>query len=639
MKKKLIAFVSLIMALLVSVVSLGGCNLVTTNVEKDMQQTVATVSLENGVSDNVTKQELIMDYLNYGNYYVQYQGYTLEQAFDMIVENRVNTLLLYQNAMKQLDAKGEYADDKQNLSKWNPERYLEEEDIVEIKYEIYSSIEETLQVFADEEKKTTVKDTFTTTSRPTPANATNKEEEVDKGAFVTRVETTGFEVDGDYRTAFNKFINYLKNNNLLGSDYQAGKIATTDFYKKNYKSQMQTKVLEIYRELLTKEEQAKSQFGYDAMATLFEQEYAKQTEWSNAEFESALQSASFSSPMLFGKFGTYGYVYNLLLGVDTIQDTLVKQIDKSKTLEEQAELRKEILETTVATDLRGPWITSGYDYDATTQKFTGSYTFTSQENSLAYQGTSVCIKDKTEKAPAEYRVTPNTIDLASFIKGMDSYMVTGKFDVNYDNSAITNNASAYKTVNPVLNHSVYDAKTYGAVSEYDQKICELLFAFSTDDGSLSNIYKGYAIKPPVDTGAEQFVDTFGDAGRKLLEVGGNSYVVVASNYGYHIMFFSEVFSFDNQNNPTYDYNNDLERYLNDNYNLDTSKYASWEEYYNDMVANIDEWEEQNNYLYLLYKSKIAQQITSNVNRKEGQVINGFGDKIVIYEDRFSDLID
>ena len=100
MKKKLIAIASFIMSLVMSVACLGGCNLITTDVNKDMKQVVATVSIENGVKDNVYKQDIIVDYLNYGYYYVEYQQYSMEDTINLIVKSRTNTLILVQNAMQ-----------------------------------------------------------------------------------------------------------------------------------------------------------------------------------------------------------------------------------------------------------------------------------------------------------------------------------------------------------------------------------------------------------------------------------------------------------------------------------------------------------------------------------------------------------
>jgi hypothetical protein len=98
MKKKLVAIASFILALIMSVSTIGGCKLIATDEDKDMQQVVATVSIQKGVSDKVIKQDLVMDYLNYGYYYVQYQGYTMQKAIELIVDSRVNTLILLQTA-------------------------------------------------------------------------------------------------------------------------------------------------------------------------------------------------------------------------------------------------------------------------------------------------------------------------------------------------------------------------------------------------------------------------------------------------------------------------------------------------------------------------------------------------------------
>ena len=98
MKKKLVAIASLLLALLFSLSSFAGCNLVTTDSKKDMDQVVATVGIQEGIQEKVTKQDVVMDYLNYGYSYVQYQGYTMAQVMELVVYNRINNLILIQNA-------------------------------------------------------------------------------------------------------------------------------------------------------------------------------------------------------------------------------------------------------------------------------------------------------------------------------------------------------------------------------------------------------------------------------------------------------------------------------------------------------------------------------------------------------------
>lgn len=73
MKKRLVAILSIVLALVISTASFSGCNLVTTNSERDMEQTVATVQIsEKSSLDEIKKKDMIMAYLNYGFSYADY---------------------------------------------------------------------------------------------------------------------------------------------------------------------------------------------------------------------------------------------------------------------------------------------------------------------------------------------------------------------------------------------------------------------------------------------------------------------------------------------------------------------------------------------------------------------------------------
>ena len=76
------------------------------------------------------------------------------------------------------------------------------------------------------------------------------------------------------------------------------------------------------------------------------------------------------------------------------------------------------------------------------------------------------------------------------------------------------------------------------VENYADKINELIFAFSTDTGSL-NSYKGYTINVKTDFGSETYVEEYAAAARYLMTLGKSSYVVVGTEYGWHVMFLSE----------------------------------------------------------------------------------------------------
>ena len=160
------------------------------------------------------------------------------------------------------------------------------------------------------------------------------------------------------------------------------------------------------------------------------------------------------------------------------------------------------------------------------------------------------MKEKTDDDAAEYSVTDvKTFGLNEFIEFMDIYLYGAK----QTGDAGVTDVNVLKQV----------TKAAGA-AEYAEKINDLLFAFSTDSGSL-NTWKGYAVKPvPDGSNTEEYVQSFADAARQLLTLGGNSYIVVATDYGYHVMFYSELI------NKDFKYDT-LDEYL-DSLNLDKAEY-------------------------------------------------------------------
>lgn len=639
MKKKLVAIASFILALIMSVSTIGGCKLITTDEEKDMQQVVATVSIQKGVSDKVIKQDLIMDYLNYGYYYVQYQGYTMQKAIELIVDSRVNTLILLQNAKKELNADSSYEKNTQITNVWDSARYLSETDEVNAKYNVYKAINDLLDQFEKEKDPTKVTDTYSETARTTPTNAANDEEVSDdaKKIYVDEIDANGFDTTSTSkrREAFNKFINYLKINNVLGGKYDGKDIKTTVYFKDSVVAERNNLVVENYRKHLRKQERVK--YTYQDLKDAYENKYNEQTEWTNAEFADALSNATVGSPVLFNANGNYGYVYNLLLGIDDIQSERIKAIDATQSIKDKEIERMNILATTRVKDLRTSWISSGYDLEgtftdnvSTDVKFTGDYTFT-ETNSLPFQGEVVRLKEKTDDQDAEYRATASYMGLDDFIDAMDSYLSKNSFDVNYDASQ---DANAVDISSSFSGNSIYGAKQFTAVDDYEEKINEMLFAFSTDDGSL-NTYKGYVVKPiPDGANTEEYVKTFATAGRELLSLGAkNSYVIVASDYGYHVMFYSQVYNKDQQNYAT------LDQFLDAN--LDKGTLSSWNEYYVKMLDTWDDWEDTDNYLYSLLDSLSTNKITNQLNRIERNLANEYRYKksgaVVIKTEVYADL--
>ncbi len=622
MRKILVTMASMVLVLVMCFSSLVGCGLVTTDTERDMNQEVAIIQIsDDAEKDVIYKKDMVMAYLNYGYMYEQYYGYTREQTFTLIIDSLINNRIFVQSAIAaQFDsAKG-----------WDVAKYLDDEQNTEATYSTYKSINDLLESYKTQPESEKA-DTSWESVRTTPTNAANKEKELslqDKKDYIAE----GFKaytddgVAAEERTAFNKVIELLRVNELLGDEYK-GKIEDTVYFKQTLKNYQES-------ELITAVETQKK---YDVMkgftfAKLNEEYQAKrnsQSEMSDADLIAKLSSATVADPMLVGLNDKYGYVYNLLIGADDVLTSKISNIktdlDKDNiTKDEYVLARKNILASTLIYDQRSSWITSGYDFDGT--KFTGDYTFAENvANSLDFKGSVTKIKDATDDESAKYRVDSLTeYNLDSFIAMMESYVYDGTTDktVVYDQTTLHANQSVYRKVTCST-----------GVTEYESKINELMFAFSTDPGSL-NTYKGYVIKPkPEGSNSEEYMQEFADAARELIATTNNQfgYIMVATDYGYHIMFYSEILKAD------YGYAT-LTEYLDSLYGTKT-----WEDEYNNMISTWEDYEDTESYLYLLANSLFSTEVSNAVTKYQRDTLNTYrydeeSDAVTLYKDRYADLL-
>lgn len=607
MKKRFLSVISAVVAL-VTCVCASGCSLVTKNSEREMNTVVATVNVN--TKEDVYKKDMIMAYLNYGYYYVQYQGYTTQQTFELILENLINNRILVQNAVKE-------------AGKNSVEECLSDEQKTEAKYDTYKAINDMLDEYAhytdghDHENDHEKGDTLTLTARTSPTNAANKEKDVDKQAYID----AGFDLDSTSarREAASKFVKLLKNNGLLGEKYDSDKqnVTETTYYENLYKSNCESVLLEAYYEKIEKDTR---KITMTELSAEFAEKINDQKEWSYSEFVDALGNAKASDPIVYGAFGSYGYVYNLLLGANDLQTAAINEIkkdDASMSDDDYYAARNAILKGTTVKDQRASWILSGYDFDYESKKFTGDYTFTTAANSLAFQGDVVKLKDATDDESAQYSVTSvRTFGLEEFIDFMDGYV----YGESKTADSGTFPAWLKKQVTVPAN----------TVAEYDEKINELLFAFSTDSGSL-NTWKGYAVKPAVDgSNSEEYVQEFADGARRLLGLGGNSYIIVATDYGYHVMFYSEII------NGSYGFNS-LVEYLD---SLGIEKDGTWDEYLADMLDGWKDFEDTDNFLYTFVDSLTSAKVSAATTKAQNKIINEYrySDKVTVYSDSYADLL-
>jgi len=375
--------------------------------------------------------------------------------------------------------------------------------------------------------------------------------------------------------AYNAFLANLQGYNMISS---SGKVEdTSDVTQLNY----------YYVELSSLLGQALINKYYDALAeevtAKIDEDYAKAkyTEIYDAQmqkyaaspsaFSTAMDGVSDSSFLLYG-LENFGYVYNILIPFSTSQN-IQYTAAKNNTENEQDDLyniRKSILNKVEGKDLRGSWI-SDHEHANYSYEKDGKYYFfenhltesTKYEKLTQYAGT-YAYNGTVEEVDGELKATPNPISIDTFIATMEAHInATVGSTVAMQDSAWTSSYekdsddTVYTDKKGKVDYSkfmYYKGTTdLGAVSAKDyfnedsnvykaiSAVNELMFAYSTDPGCL-NTYYGYSVSPY----GTNFVKEFEYAAQEAVKGGVGTYVVCATDYGWHIVYASYVFSADGE---------------------------------------------------------------------------------------------
>ena len=106
MKKLLVKITALITATILSLGLFSGCDLVTTDVERDMNQQIAVVSIpDGGLTDVIYKRELSAAFNSTGYMYVLYYGYAMEDVYQMLLDDLVDSRIIVQQSKLALTGK------------------------------------------------------------------------------------------------------------------------------------------------------------------------------------------------------------------------------------------------------------------------------------------------------------------------------------------------------------------------------------------------------------------------------------------------------------------------------------------------------------------------------------------------------
>ena len=592
-----------------------------------MAQVVATIKIDDAPTKTIYKRDVVVAFNNYVS-----SGYTSESISEMfaeVIDSLIQNAVLVQYSMKYFAEKSDITGD----AKWEIETYLDAEEVLDCKYNAYLEFEKLVNSYNKDKPEDKVGDTYEGDIRTVPTGATVNSE-ISDPRKQNYIDTFWAEViDANY-SAYVKTINALKSSDLLG-DYAYGQIETIKYFDDVLVAYEEGVLVEKLQESI--EKQARSIINYDLVKAEYEEIFADQNAQSPTAFETTLTNASATNPILSGQNG-YGMVYHILLKAnDSIATELTElkeqyKKDSGSAVYENSVYRQdraELFKGITAQDQRASWIKSKYDFGGTTTKingynydlaFTGDYTLYS-EQSLPFFGSVTHLNEGDESNDdyrARYRVdSVDSLSISQVLEIINQYLYNGTANVSN-----------------VQDRAVFTATQVNA--DYDDRIKELMFAFSQDDsGSALNTYKGYAIKPQVDgSKQEEWQLEFAEVARQLIVKDEKTFMLVATDYGYHIMFFSEYYG-NGYAYPT------LESYLNKEFTFSNADITTWEEEFNFMVENYKDYENTNNYMYILY-NKLASTYVENAYQNSIQDIYGQyanNSRVVVrYEDAYSDLV-
>lgn len=379
--------------------------------------------------------------------------------------------------------------------------------------------------------------------------------------------------------AYNNFLANLEGYSLIGTGASnaenTGDITKLDYYYVELSSSLGQALINKYYEDLEDSVIAKMTDTY--VSNKYKEIYDQQKlayESDPTAFETAIGSLSDDSFVLYG-LEDYGFVYNILIPFSASQNVKYTEA-KNKGLKEEElfNVRKNLLENVKGYDQRDSWFSAtedkhyAYEVDEKYYFFEDNMTNAGEgkryeklplySGLLPYQGTVEKTDDGYECEPDEKTLKNILDELAANIstategkatmsatidntdaidtndgKYKDTTYTDAKGDVDYGKFVyVQGKVDMGENAWTAADHFNPDSVSYKALSAVN----EIMFAYSTDTGCL-NTYLGYAVSPY----GTDFVPEFEYAAQEVVKAGVGSYIVCATDYGWHIVYCSFVY--------------------------------------------------------------------------------------------------
>lgn len=432
MKKRTKAAAAVSIALVLACGAFAGCDLITTDASRDMQQIIAEVDIsssadfaKDGEFDGfqsavgkaeISKRDLIASFIaNYSSFssYVQSGSATMKSIFDTLSNSLVERQIYLQYAKAYLLKYGAWKEEsaeRETFSLSEYEKLLQQEyksdverDVVllgffltqeerdrtdyNLRVMFNDAIDDAEEEFID---KSDDKTEYESDVRTLPTGVGTENSDYYDTAY--RIYTGAGDNATNYgsyerlknstvtsrRQAYDKFLSNLRRNNLLLAGENTNDIETLSYFQIERKS--------AYEDALVRK--LSDTFTAEAVAKITE-------EWCNEQFANALrnQTDNFKNnpsalkTALDGVSDTsfvltspdnlnYGFVYNILLPFSAKQEEELADADQDYAdgKGNKFETRARLLSNVTATDLRGSWFTGETDHSFTAQSELNAYT-------------------------------------------------------------------------------------------------------------------------------------------------------------------------------------------------------------------------------------------------------------------------
>lgn len=475
------------------------------------------------------------------------------------------------------------------------------------------------------------------------------------------------------RNAYGSFLASLRSNELISSGEDTSNIESLSYFKielqNSYEAALIEKMTDKFETSIKStvtEEVAEQVYN----TTYSRQEQSFDVDLSS--FTSALDGVSDTSFVLTAPEANYGFVINILLPFSTkqTQDLSSAPADYGDTKGNKFNFRSDLLSAVKATDQRGTWFTGSEDYsfrvtadsevDNVYNGGNASREYLFFEDSLVentqyqsipnYYGRYTYNGSVRKNDDDKYVLTPNRITVDDFIKEMEGYLTQSASAVTEGNAYTVSDSKGYVSAissddvitttsdkNAYYSRSVSDYYKADGTVDYSKFVYyagkvdfsanggfnandmflegspenvaysvmnELSFAYNTDTAGL-NSYLGYSVT----TGKTSYMAEFEYAAQLVCRLGAGNYVVVPTDYGWHIIYC------------TFSFVSDGEGGVVDPYNFDWS-----------------EIETEGTFSYLFYEALVADLVSEYASNMQTYAIDTYLDCSVVYEDRYADLL-